>query len=168
MTGPTRRDRPHIPDYGIPTTDEGLLDWAWARDQLRDALVYWVSTIRPEGRPHAMPTWGVWLDDTFWFEGGTETRRVRNLAVNPSAVVSIGGVGMALIVEGVVEMRLDPDPALGARLVEGFAKYRVPPYEYEADPANWRSDAGGLWMLRPTVVFGWQAFPKTCTRWTFD
>lgn len=168
IAGPIRRDRPFIPDYGVPTTDDGLLDWTWAEGQLRDAIVYWVSTSRPDGRPHAVPTWGAWLDDAFWFEGGSGTRRARNLATNPNAVASVGGDDMAIIVEGVVEMRLDPPELLSSRLVEGFRKYLATPHAYEADPANWRTEAGGgLWMLRPTVVLGWREFPRTCTRWHF-
>jgi hypothetical protein len=169
MSGPTRRDRPWIPDYGIPDTDEGLLDWAWARDRLRDAIVYWVSTTRPDGGPHAVPTWGAWLDDAFWMEGGTATRRARNLEAEPRVIVTIGGEAMAVIVGGVAERRPDPPEPLASELAEAFRKYLATPYAYEADPANWTSEAGGgLWVVRPRVVLGWQEFPTTCTRWHFD
>ncbi|MEI6136703.1 MAG: pyridoxamine 5'-phosphate oxidase family protein [Chloroflexota bacterium] len=31
--------------------------------RLRTAMNYWIATTRPDGRPHAAPVWGVWLDD---------------------------------------------------------------------------------------------------------
>lgn len=165
-----RTDRPHIPGYGVPEGQEGLLPWSWAEARLRDAIVYWVSTVRPDGRPHAVPTWGAWLEGRLWFEGGLGTRRARNLAADPNAVVSINvSDDAALIVEGRVELRIDPEPSLAARLVEAYGKYRATRWRYEADPANWATGSGGgLWALRPVVVLGWSRFPDDATRWRFE
>lgn len=165
-----RADRPGVRGYGIPESDEGLLPWSWAVDQLERALTYWISTVRPDGRPHSVPTWAVWLDGSLWFEGGLDTRRARNLERNPAAVASIHvDDDAALIVEGVVERRSDPPEALAARLVEAYAKYRPTHWAYEANPANWRTaNGGGLWALRPTLVLGWTCFPDDATRWRFE
>ncbi len=92
-----------MPEYGIPATDEGTLSWEWARERLREALTYWVATVRPEGRPHLMPTWGVWVGDAFYWEGGLQTRRARNVALRGDVVVSVGGDEAAVIVEGHAE-----------------------------------------------------------------
>ena len=164
-----RAERPTIPDYGVPESEAGFLPWSWAEERLRDALTYWISTTRPDGRPHAMPVWGVWLDGQLWFEGGLRTRRARNLAADPRAVAAVHvDDATAVIVEGVVAVRTDPDGALAARLVHAYAKYRPTQWAYEADPANWRSGrGGGLWALRPTVALGWSRFPEDATRWRF-
>jgi hypothetical protein len=164
-----RADRPRVRDYGIPASLDGLLPWSWAVDHLEHALTYWIATVRPDGRPHAVPTWAVWLDGALWFEGGVGTRRARNLATNSNAVASIHiDDDAALIVEGAVEMRADPPVELAARLVEAYAKYRPTRWAYEADPANWSTEnGGGLWALRPTVVLGWTRFPDDATRWRF-
>ena len=58
-----RRRRPPFKGYGIPESEEGMLRWNWAAERLEQARNYWVSTSRPDGRPHAMPVWGIWLDD---------------------------------------------------------------------------------------------------------
>ena len=50
---------------------------ARALARLRAAMSYWIATTRPDGRPHAAPVWGVWLDDALWF--GTMGQKVRNL-----------------------------------------------------------------------------------------
>jgi hypothetical protein len=164
---PPRAERPHIPEYGVPTTDAGVLPWSWARDRLERALTYWVATVRPDARPHVMPLWGVWLADGFYFEGGLRTRRARNLAANPNAVVTVGGDDEAVIVEGVAALVRGLPAAVEQALVAGFAKYREP-FGYTADPANWTS--GGLWRMRPRVAFGWSAhgYPADATRWRFD
>ena len=161
-----RAGRPLVPEYGIPDTDEGTLPWDWARERLERAVTYWVATSRPDGRPHLMPTWGVWVDDAFYFEGGLQTRRARNLEARGEVVVSVGGDDDAVIVEGVATRITDPAPPLEAALVAAFGKYRAG-FDYTVDPANWRS--GGLWRADPTVVFGWSAhgYPRDATRWRF-
>ncbi|HET8778054.1 MAG TPA: pyridoxamine 5'-phosphate oxidase family protein [Candidatus Limnocylindria bacterium] len=166
MTEP-RATRPHIPGYGIPEDDGGTLPWSWARGQLEQALIYWVASVKPDTHAHLMPTWGAWVNDRFYFEGGLETRRARNIAANGWISVGINDRNQAVIVEGeAVNIAPLTDAGLIADLVGGFAKYRDSD-DYEADPANWRDPAGGLWELRPSVAFGWSRFPDTTTRWEF-
>src|SRR4051794_36156625 len=108
--------RPYLPEgYGVPNNDVGLMPWSKPREALEQARLYWVSTTRPDGRPHAVPIWGAWLDNTFYFEGSPETRRGRNLAVNPAVVVHIERGDLAVMVEGVAEVVHELDPALFAR-----------------------------------------------------
>lgn len=161
-----RVTRPRMPEgYGVPENDEGTLPWSHASELLAEAKNYWVATTRPDGRPHVMPTWGVWLDGTFYFEGSPETRRMRNLAANPSTVVHIERGDDVVILEGEAEAVGKPDPAFAARLVEAFAKY-IPTHDYRAKPDQW--DEGGLYAVRPRVAFAWNAFPTTTTRYVFD
>ena len=58
-----------MPGYGIagPSEGTGLLPWAWAEERLSGSRNYWAVTLWPDGRPHAMPVWGVWDDASFWF-----------------------------------------------------------------------------------------------------
>ena len=37
-------------------------EWSQARDELACAEVYWLSTVRPDGRPHVTPLLGIWLE----------------------------------------------------------------------------------------------------------
>ena len=164
-----RATRPHIPGYGVPDDEgDGTLPWSWARQQLERALIYWVASVKPDGHAHLMPTWGAWVEDRFYFEGGLDTRRARNIAANPWVSAGINDRNQAVIVEGEAH-NVAPlnDERLVSALLDGFAKYRSSD-SYQADAANWRDPAGGLWELRPTVVFGWSRFPDTTTRWHFD
>jgi nitroimidazol reductase NimA-like FMN-containing flavoprotein (pyridoxamine 5'-phosphate oxidase superfamily) len=57
--------------------------WARARGDLQYAQVYWLSSVRPGGRPHVTPLLGVWLDGALYFCTGPTERKARNLAQNP-------------------------------------------------------------------------------------
>jgi pyridoxamine 5'-phosphate oxidase-like protein len=147
----------------VPKTLKGTLPWDWAVERLEQAAVYWVATTRPDGRSHVMPTWGAWVDGAFWMEGGEQTRRMRNLALNPNAVVHVERGDDVVIVEGIGEKIVDLDPDLIQRVAAGFHKY-VASHGYAAGPENWTS---GIWVIRPRVAFAWSAFPTDATRWTF-
>ena len=160
-------DRPAMPEgYGVRKSGDGMLPWDWARERLEGAVIYWVGTTRPDGRPHASPIWGAWVDDAFWFEGSPETRRGKNLAANPAVALHIERGEDVVIVEGVAEEVTGPDEALAARVVDGFARKYEPSHGYRPDPSGWAE--GGLYAVRPRTVLGWGAFPTTATRWRFD
>jgi hypothetical protein len=162
--GEPRVSRPYIADgYGIPEHLDGTLPWSWAEERLRDAPTYWVATVQPSGRPHVTPIWGVWVDGAFWMEGGPNTRRFRNLAENPAAVVTVERGNDAVILEGDADLVTDLDDALVERLLAAYAKY-IPTHGYKAERSNW--DAG-IWRVRPAKVMGWSDFPADTTRWTF-
>ena len=162
MTEPTA-DRPHIPEYGIPTSTDGLVEWAWAVSRLEDALIYSLATTGSDGAPHAIPIWGAWVDGRWYVEGG-RTRWQRNLRENPRMAINVAIDRDVVIVEGTARELVAPDPALAARIVAGFAKYKEP-MDYEASPDNWAE--GGLWELTPVKAFAWSAFPDNVTRFRF-
>ena len=152
--------------YGVPGTDEGMLDWSWAVECLDAALNYWFSTTRPDGRPHVMPAWAVWLDGELYFEGSPLTRRARNLASNPAIAVHLESGDEVVILEGEAREVGKPERALAVRLSAAFtAKYATTTYNYRPPPEQW--DRGGLWAMRPRVAFGWSSFPSDTTRWVF-
>jgi len=64
--------------------------WAEAREHLAKADVYWLSTVRPDGRPHVTPLIAVWLDGALHFCTGESERNNKNLARNPRIVVTTG------------------------------------------------------------------------------
>ncbi len=157
-----RASRPHMPGYGILAADQGrgLLPWTWATKRLTMARTYWIVTTRSNGRPHAMPVWGIWLDDAFYFSTGAQSRKARNLAANPDCVVGIELDGEAISVEG--QAGLVTDPLVIQRFAEKYsAKY------------HW--DTGGfaepVYVVHPKVAFAFSSvtgeFQKSATRWTF-
>lgn len=156
--------RPLLPkDYGVPDSDEGVLPWSWAVERLERAANYWFSTTRPDGRPHAMPAWAVWLDGSIYFDGSPETRRGRNLAQNPAIVIHLDSGDEVVVLEGEAHLTGKPERELAERLAAALgAKYGP---KYVPEPDTW--DQGGLYRLHLKVAFGWSEFPTTMTRWRF-
>ena len=102
-----RPERPGLdPSYGISTAEEGLLPWSWVSEQMERSRNYWVCTTRPDGRPHAMPVWGVWVDDTLWFSTGDGSVKARNLAADPRVAVHLESGDDAVMLEGTAERPL--------------------------------------------------------------
>ncbi len=148
-----------MPEYGISQSRRGLLPWSWGRKQLDKSFNYWISTTRPDGRPHAMAVWGVWIDDIFYFSTGRKSRKARNLAKNPRCVVHTESGKYAVIVEGVAKEVKD-----GA-LMERVGKPYHTKYKWKFDPS-----LGPVLAVRPRVAFGFtesKDFTRTATRWKF-
>ena len=102
-----QRMRPKMQDYGIAEGDQGLMTWDWVRDQMATSRNYWIGSTRPDGKPHAAPVWGVWVDDTLYFSTGRTSRKARNLAANPAVVVHLESGDETVILEGAVEPLTD-------------------------------------------------------------
>src|SRR3981081_4741332 len=45
--------------------------WPEARERLSEAEVFWLSTVRPDGRPHVTPLLSLWHNDALYFSTGT-------------------------------------------------------------------------------------------------
>src|SRR5580692_5805551 len=77
--------------------------WPEARDELAGAELYWLSTVRPDGRPHVTPLLGIWLDGAMYFCTGPNERKAKNLEQNPGCVLTTGRNdldGLDLVIEG--------------------------------------------------------------------
>ena len=153
-----------MPGYGIAQDDQGLLSWEWAAERLARARNYWVATTRPDGGPHVMAVWGLWLDNTFLFSSGAQSRKVRNIARDPRCVITTEGADEAVIVEGIAETMDD------AQVVRRFIDEYKTKYNWEMT-----GDEGPLMVVRPRVAFAFigtddnpaGGFTQTATRWRF-
>ncbi len=152
-----------MPGYGLLAADEGggLLPWSWATERLSQARTYWIASTRPDSRPHAVPVWGVWLEDRFYFSTGLHSRKARNLLANPHCVVAVQLGDESVIVEGLAALVSEPD------LLLSFSEAYGPKYQW--DMAGF---AEPVYSVRPQVVFGFSAaageFNGSATRWVFD
>jgi len=166
-TDPTR-DRPQMPEgYGVPATDEGLLAWADVEARLAESAQYWMATTRPDGRPHVVPRWGVWLDGGLYYDGAPTTVHVQNLRANPACTLHLEDGWKAVMVEGTSAPAASPGPDLGARIAAAIGgKYGEKGYTPEPDA--WEGEAaGGLVRFTPVRAFAWFDFPADVTRFRF-
>lgn len=157
-----KASRPYIPGYGIPKHNKGLLPWSHVTERMTEARHYWVSTVSPDGRPHATPVDGLWLDDRFYFGGSPQTRRNRNLAANPAVCIHLEGAMDVVILHGDARELRAPDLSLATRLSEASVK------KYGFGPKPKDFEAGGTYVVRPRLVLAWKQFPKDATRWQFE
>lgn len=157
--------RPHMPGYEEMLgryAERGLLPWRWAEERLERAHNYWLSTTRPDGRPHAMPVWGVWLESAFLFSTGARSRKARNLAHDARCVIAPEYAGEAVIVEGVAA------PLADRGLLDAFAAAYSAKYAWEVDP-----DQGPIYRVAPVIAFAFiedesgGEHPGSHTRWSF-
>ncbi|MFI7586715.1 pyridoxamine 5'-phosphate oxidase family protein [Spongisporangium articulatum] len=162
-----RADRPVFPEgYGLPETTEGLLTWGEVETRLVAAQSYWLATVRPDGRPHVVPRWGVWVDGRFWYDGAPTTVHARNLAENPAVTLHLEDGTQAVIVEGESHPARADAEGLGATLSAAFAKYHAAGYSPAADA--WSGEGGGgLRVITPHRALAWFSFPTDATRFTF-
>ena len=113
-------------DTRFSSPGAAAIPWAEAEPQLREAGVFWLSTVRPEGRPHVAPLIGVWLDGAFYFCTGEEEQKAKNLARNPQVTITTGSNaltdGLDIVVEG--ETVVVTDDARLRRVADAYvAKY---------------------------------------------
>ena len=62
-------------DARFSDEDAAATPWEEGRDRLADASIYWLTTVRPDGRPHMTPLIGVWLDDAMHFCTGVSEQQ---------------------------------------------------------------------------------------------
>jgi nitroimidazol reductase NimA-like FMN-containing flavoprotein (pyridoxamine 5'-phosphate oxidase superfamily) len=143
-----------------------MLSWDDVEARLVAATAYWLATVRPDGRPHVVPRWGVWVDGRFWYDGAPSTRHARNLAGNPACSLNLESGTEVVIVEGESRPARAPAESLGQRLAAAFEKYHTLGYRPAADAWD-GEDGGGLRVLTPRRALAWFSFPTDATRFTF-
>ena len=160
--------RPNLPEsYGLaPATEGEILPWSWAEERLRESRNYWVVTVRPDGRPHAMPVWGAWVDGAFYFGTGGDSRKGRNIAADPRAVVHLESGDEVVVLEGVMTEATNADD------IRRFDEAFNPKYGFGGDSEELDLTELGavMYRLAPQVAFGWTeaSFPQNATRWVFS
>ncbi len=90
---------------GFSNHDAVATAWANGRSVLENAEVYWVTSVRPDGRPHVTPLLGIWLDGAMYFCTGDSERKAKNLESNPHCILTTGCNnlhGLDVVVEGKV------------------------------------------------------------------
>jgi pyridoxamine 5'-phosphate oxidase-like protein len=155
MTSP-HADRPSMPSgYGIASGDDGQLAWSWVERECTRSRNYWICTTRPDGRPHAIPVWGLWLDGAVLFSTDPESTKARNFTARPEAVIHLESGDEVVVLEG----RIEPmDRALLPEFVKRYEK------KYSFRPSE--TETAGVFSLRPERVLAWREkdFPTSATR----
>ena len=57
--------------------------------RLRAEPIIWLSSVRPDGRPHLVPIWFVWDGATILFFSQPAAQKVRNLRHSPQVMLAL-------------------------------------------------------------------------------
>lgn len=107
--------QPHASEAAPPAADAAL----------RSDPVVWLSTVRPDGRPHLVPVWFHWDGERIVAFSKPRARKVENLRDRPNVMLAIGTPGPDFEVELIEAMAELPDGPSAALMPDGFAhKYR--------------------------------------------
>lgn len=160
MKKPPKITRPHFPE-GYLENPTALLPWSHVEQRLSEAVNYWLCSVRPDGRPHAVPKWAVWVEGRIYFDGSPQTRHARNIALNPQVVVHLESGTDVVIVEGAAAALERPAPELARKIAAAYtAKYAG--LGYAPGPEQW--DNGGLFVIIPRQVLAWTQFTEDPTK----
>jgi general stress protein 26 len=133
--------------------------WDETRRALEEAELFWLSTVRTDGRPHVTPVVAAWAEGAIWFCTGPGEQKFANLQANPHVVITTGcnrwDGGMDVVVEGDA-VQISDDAVLG-RIAEAFTAKWDGRWRYTArDGAFHDPDIGGTAMVfsvTPVKVF---------------
>ncbi|MET9959823.1 pyridoxamine 5'-phosphate oxidase family protein [Streptomyces sp. NPDC006326] len=151
-------------------------EWAEAQRLLEAAEIFWVSTVRPDGRLHVTPVIAAWHDGVLYFSTGAREQKARNLAHDGHCALTTGGnsltEGLDLVVEGTAEQVAD-----AALLEEVIAAYEA---KYGAHITSsegtfhgigdaFRKGDAVVFAVAPATAYGFGRDDGvyTHTRWTF-
>ena len=87
--------------------------WDETREALETAEIFWISTVRADGRPHVTPLVAVWSEGAIHFHTGAGEQKAANLRANPHVVLTTGcnrwDQGLDVVVEGDAVQVTDED-----------------------------------------------------------
>jgi hypothetical protein len=162
--------------HGYSHPDATPTPWEVGRAQVAGADTFWISTVRPDGRPHVTPLIAVWHDEAIWFTTGPEERKARNLSHNAACILTTGRSdlsdgGLDVVLEGAAEQVTD-DADLQP-VADAFAtKYGTDIWHFVVRDGGFaHHDAGGralVFRVRPVRGLGFcKGATASQTTWRF-
>jgi|SRR6185312_11720263 len=129
--------------------------WDEVRGVLEAAELFWITTVRRDGRPHVTPLVAVWLDEAIAFCTGAAEQKAVNLESNQHVILTTGSNGWAegldVMVEGTVS-RITDDAAL-QRLAGQWAKKWDGRWMYAVGDGCFHHDGDDGDSRTPILVF---------------
>ena len=146
--------------------------WDDTREALEAAELFWIATVRADGRPHMTPLVAVWLDDALHFCTGEAERKAANLRGNQNVILMTGcnqwDSGLDVVVEGQA-VRVTDQSTL-QRLAEAWARKWDGRWEYEPGDDGFKggeNESVLVFSVRPAKVFAFAKGNFSHTRHVF-
>jgi nitroimidazol reductase NimA-like FMN-containing flavoprotein (pyridoxamine 5'-phosphate oxidase superfamily) len=138
---------------------------------LAAAELFWITTVRVDGRPHVSPLVAVWLDDAIHFSTGADEQKAINLRGNPHVILTTGcnqwDRGLDVVVEGdAVEVT---DDGTLQRLADAWRTKWDGRWEFQVRDGAFHHDVGTalVFSVAPSKVLAFGKGTFTHTRHRF-
>jgi general stress protein 26 len=150
-------------------SDPGAAPTSWDATvrALETAELFWITTVRADGRPHMSPLVAVWLDGAIHFCTGADEQKAVNLRSNPQVLLTTGcnqwDRGLDVVLEG--EAIQATDDTILERLADLWRSKWDGRWQFEARDGRFHHEAGMalVFSVTPTKVlaFGKGTFTQT-------
>jgi len=136
-------------DMRFSDEDAVATDWEKTRKVLENAELFWISTVRADGRPHVTPLVAVWLDGAIYFATGLFEQKAVNLRANQNVILTTGcnrwEEGLDVVVEGEA-VQVTDESTLGL-LAERWETKWDGRWHYEVQDGAFRHEGGSEAVL---------------------
>ena len=159
-------------DSRFSAPSAGPTPWADVESALEDAELYWITTVRADGRPHVTPLIGAMHEGALYFCTGPDEQKARNLEHSDQVAMTTGrnawAEGLDVVVEGRAARVTEADEL--QRLSGAYdAKYGSVWHFDVADGAFRHGDGGVAFVFRiePRKVMAFAKDPHAQTTFRF-
>jgi hypothetical protein len=141
--------------------------WSEAVHVLERAELYWLTTVRTDGRPHVTPLIGVAEDAAVHFCTGLREQKARNLEHNSQVALTTGNNrwarGLDVVVEGVAVRVTDRQALLG--LADAYETKYGSEWHFEVGDGVFGTgeDAAAVFRIEPRKVLAFAKEPHAQT-----
>jgi nitroimidazol reductase NimA-like FMN-containing flavoprotein (pyridoxamine 5'-phosphate oxidase superfamily) len=161
-------------DARFSDPDAVATGWDETRRALEEAELFWIATVRGDGRPHVTPLVAVWLDDAIYFATGVDEQKAVNLRTNQNVILTTGcnewERGLDVVVEG--EAVQVSEESVLEPLAEAWAAKWDGRWHYEVHEGAFRHQSGTgkvlVFSVNPTTVFAFAKGTFAQTRHRFS
>ena len=138
-------------DRRFSEPDAVATGWDETRRALEIAELFWITTVRADGRPHVAPLVAVWVDGALHFATGETEQKAVNLRTNPHVILTTGNndwdKGLDVVVEGDAVRVTDEDTL--RRLAQAWVLKWDGQWQYQVRDGSFYDPDGD----QPVMVF---------------
>ncbi len=139
---------------------------------LDEAELYWLTTVRSDGRPHVTPLIGVFEDGAVHFCTGVREQKAHNLEHSTDVALTTGNnswaKGLDVVVEGTAVRLIERDAL--QRLSDSYVGKYGEVWRFEVGDGVFLSEGGGdalVFRIEPAKVFAFAKDPHGQTTYRF-
>ena len=158
-------------DARFSDPDAAATPWVDVERLIDEAELFWISTMRADGRPHVTPVPAVWDGRSLYFCTGAGEQKGVNLARNTHCALTTGNnqwkSGLDVVVEGDA-VRVTDDAHLRALAEQWATKYHGD-WQFDVRDGEFHHDVGAarVFEVAPTKVLAFAKGDFAQTRFRF-